>query len=215
MKTRFTVIALALVSCYVPLTACGDDEEPATPAPSDGGNDATTDTSTPDTSQPDVVSADVAPDRPELTGQSCTAPTDCYPGLDAAALKGAVVCLDKVQGGHCTHECTKDEDCCAVPGECKSGLKQVCASFTNQGAKYCFLSCEPADIANAADAGIDAGGSDQAFCTGQVSAEFNCRSTGGGSGNAKACLPAGGDGGPPNDASSDAADASDAADGAG
>jgi hypothetical protein len=78
--------------------------------------------------------------------------------------------------------------------------------------KYCFLSCEPADIAAAVDAGAtdagDAGISGDNYCTANASSEFGCRSTGGGSQNKKACLPIGA----PTDGGMDASDASDAAD---
>src|SRR5215470_16072534 len=83
---------------------------------------------------------------PENTGQGCAAPTDCYPGLEAGALKGEVQCLDRVTGGYCTHVCETDADCCAVPGECKSGFKQVCSPFESTGLKMCFLSCEDSDV---------------------------------------------------------------------
>jgi hypothetical protein len=118
-----------------------------------------------------------------------------------------------VTNGYCTHLCTTDADCCAVEGECRTGLKQVCAPFESTGEKYCFLSCESADIAAANDAGAtDAGTDEQNYCHKNISTEFTCRSTGGGAANRKVCLPSGppGDGGP-NDGASDA-DASDAAD---
>src|SRR5882672_6570688 len=62
------------------------------------------------------------PPPPEQTGSSCTVATvatDCYPNLDGGALQGGTrVCIDKVSGGYCTHFCTMNSDCCAVPGEC-------------------------------------------------------------------------------------------------
>lgn len=120
----------------------------------------------------------------ENAGTSCTAPAQCYPGLDAGALKGSVECLTKVTGGYCTHLCTSDADCCAVPGECKSGFKQVCAPFESTGQMRCFLSCEAKDI-TASGAGVD----DSTYCHTYANAGFGCRSTGGGSANRKVCLP--------------------------
>ena len=80
---------------------------------------------------------------PDNAGQACTAPAQCYANLeDAGALQGEVVCMDRVEGGYCTHRCQTDADCCAVPGECWSNLLQVCAPFESTGEMYCFLSCE-------------------------------------------------------------------------
>jgi hypothetical protein len=116
----------------------------------------------------------------EQAGQPCTVAADCYPGIDAAKLKGAVQCLDKVSGGYCTHLCTKDADCCAVSGECASGHAQVCAPFESTGQMMCFLSCE----------GSALGGMDEAtYCSDFAGAAFSCRSTGGGSSNRKICSP--------------------------
>ena len=120
----------------------------------------------------------------ENTGQSCTTAAQCYPGLDAGTLSGAVQCLDKVPNGYCTHLCTTDADCCAVPGECRSGYKQVCAPFESTGQMMCFLSCESADIA------ADAGTTDPStYCHDFANASFGCRSTGGGAKNRQVCLP--------------------------
>src|SRR5215831_10925682 len=80
---------------------------------------------------------------PEQTGQACTSVTQCYPGTDAATFMGGpAVCLDKVSGGYCTHLCSRDSDCCAVPGECRTGFPQVCSPFESTTDKYCILSCE-------------------------------------------------------------------------
>jgi hypothetical protein len=198
LKRRHLFTSAFVLGTYALVVACGDDEviAPATP---DAGYDATTDTSI----------ADVVSDRGvEQVGQSCQAPTDCYPQLDGQALNGEARCLDRVEGGYCTHTCQTDEDCCAVPGECKTGLKQVCAPFESTGEKYCFLSCEPADIASAEDAGYDAGAADTEYCVRQASPDFICRSTGGGAQNRKVCLPDGvpGDGGKPDADITDAAD---------
>lgn len=120
----------------------------------------------------------------ENAGTSCTTASQCYPTLDAGALKGAVDCLTKVSGGYCTHLCTSDADCCAVPGECRTGFAQVCAPFESTGQMRCFLSCEAKDIA-ASGTGVD----DSTYCRNYASAAFGCRSTGGGSANRKVCLP--------------------------
>jgi hypothetical protein len=80
-------------------------------------------------------------------------------------------------------------------------LKQVCAPFESTGAKYCFLSCEAADLRPAADAGTDAGAIDpNAYCQREATAQFSCRSSGGGATNRKICLPTN----PISDASTDA-----------
>lgn len=120
----------------------------------------------------------------ENTGTSCAVPAECYPGLDAETLKGAVQCLTRVTGGYCTHLCTTDADCCAVPGECKSGFKQVCSPFESTGMKMCFLSCEKADI-TASETGVD----ETTYCHNYANAAFACRSSGGGSENRKVCVP--------------------------
>lgn len=122
----------------------------------------------------------------EQTGQSCAAPTDCYPGLDAGTLKGAVQCLTRVTGGYCTHLCTTDADCCAVPGECKTGFKQVCAPFESTGQNMCFLSCEAADVTAAPNAGTT---DPTTYCHDFANAAFGCRSTGGGKANRQVCVP--------------------------
>lgn len=116
----------------------------------------------------------------DLAGQPCAAASDCYAGLDATQIKGAVQCLDKVPGGYCTHLCETDSDCCAVSGECPNGHAEVCAPFESTGMMMCFLSCEKADL----------GGLDEASYCGQYAGDaFGCRSTGGGSKNRKICAP--------------------------
>lgn len=113
--------------------------------------------------------------------------SQCYPTLDASALVGTVTCLTQgIPNGYCTHTCTKDSDCCAVPGECLTGFKEVCASFESTAAMYCFLSCDAADISAAPDAGTT---DPNTFCTRWANASFTCRSTGGGSANRKFCGP--------------------------
>ena len=123
-----------------------------------------------------------APPPLEPTGSSCVVPTDCYPGVDAGSLAGQVVCMSQVQGGYCTHTCNTDADCCAAKGECR-GHPEVCSPFESTGAKYCFLSCEAASLA-------EAGTSDATlFCATYAGAQMGCRSTGGGSENRKICTP--------------------------
>jgi hypothetical protein len=128
---------------------------------------------------------DPPPQPVENAGSSCTAPSQCYPLVDGGTLKGEVQCLDRVPGGYCTHLCTKDEDCCAIPGECKSGFKQVCSPFESTGKMMCFLSCEASDI-TAADAGPVG---DTVYCQTYANKAMSCRSSGGGSANRKVCVP--------------------------
>jgi hypothetical protein len=146
---------------------------------------------------------DAGPRGVEPTGQECTTPSQCYDdvdgGADGGAISGQVVCITKITNGYCTHTCNDDSDCCKAPGECKTGLKHVCASLENQPEKYCFLSCETEDVnagttAQAADGGYDGGAPDggsreDAYCKAYSSTQFGCRSTGGGNKNRKACLP--------------------------
>jgi hypothetical protein len=124
---------------------------------------------------------------PEQTGQTCTPTKDdatggCFKDLQES-IKGTPMCLTRVPEGYCTHTCQTDSDCCAVKGECKSGLIQVCAPFESTGAKYCFLSCEAKDIPKDMD--------DSTFCQENANAAFICRSTGGGNENRKVCVPNG------------------------
>jgi hypothetical protein len=116
-------------------------------------------------------------------GQKCTTAAQCYGGIDAGALTGQATCLTQVNGGYCTHTCTTDADCCAVPGECPDGRPEVCGPFESAADMYCLLSCENADLA---DAGVvDA----NTYCTTYGSAAFTCRSSGGGTANRKICAP--------------------------
>ena len=124
------------------------------------------------------------PPPPEQAGEPCMNAGQCYPETDGAALMGgAAVCLDRVTGGYCTHLCTVDRDCCAVPGECKTAWPQLCAPFESTGMRYCFLSCENAVFADAGITNADT------FCTTYAYGGFTCRSTGGGSDNRKVCTP--------------------------
>jgi hypothetical protein len=119
----------------------------------------------------------------EQVGQPCTTASSCYPTLDAAALQGTATCLTQITGGYCTHTCGTDADCCAVPGECKTGFKEICAPFENQTTTYCFLSCEGADIAASGSSVTDP----TAYCQKYAGPSFTCRSTGGGANNRQFC----------------------------
>jgi hypothetical protein len=212
---RSLFVLLTLSAGYVAVAGCGDEQ--AEPSADAGAPE----TSTVDSAPPTDAREDGR--SPEYTGSACTAASDCYGDLlsedGGSALKGDPVCLDKVTGGYCTHTCETDADCCAVEGECRTGLRQVCASFENTTEKYCFLSCEDPDItaaneAGATDAGQTGDGLDgDEYCRANTSDEFGCRSTGGGVENRKACLPIGavddaGDG-VKKDSGADASDASD------
>jgi hypothetical protein len=120
----------------------------------------------------------------EETGRSCESVDDCYRGIDNEDLSGEVMCLDRVEDGYCTHQCETDDDCCAVEGECNDDFSQVCAPFENTDLMLCFLSCEDEDIA-AVDSELDA----DAFCEENAGPAFICRSTGGGQGNRRVCVP--------------------------
>lgn len=127
---------------------------------------------------------------PDNTGQACESPADCYRAVDGGTLHGEIQCLDRVEDGYCTHLCETDDDCCAVQGECKTGLRQVCSPFESTGLKMCFLSCEDADLV-APDGGWADAGADEAsaYCSLEAGSAFTCRSTGGGAANRKVCLP--------------------------
>lgn len=118
------------------------------------------------------------------TGSACTTAASCYSGIDAGALQGQVTCLTQLQNGYCSHTCTADADCCAVPGECASGAKEICSPLQSAPQTYCFLSCAAADIpasAGTTDPGV--------YCQRFANATFTCRSTGGGANNKKFCGP--------------------------
>lgn len=157
---------------------------------------------------PDASLGDGGPRGVEQAGQACTSAAQCYPDKAAQdageagaqlSIKGAITCLDRVPNGYCTHVCTSDSDCCAVPGECRTGIKQVCSPFTNDSTtKYCFLSCESADIqsgiaANVAAGGWDGGaydgGLENGYCYYYASVYATCRSSGGGAQNRQVCIP--------------------------
>lgn len=184
MKPLRLLFGLVSVLGAVVLACGGSDDEV-----SSGSSDAGT-----------ATVSDAGPRGVEPAGQACTGATQCYPALDGGSVTGTVTCLDRVPNGYCTHTCTKDSDCCATPGECRTGVKQVCAPYTNDSStKYCFLSCEAADIATGiaanADAGYydggatEAGAADTAYCQSYAASSASCRSTGGGKENRKVCVP--------------------------
>jgi hypothetical protein len=121
----------------------------------------------------------------QKTGQPCSQPGDCYPGIDAGALQGSVVCLG-LTNGYCSHTCTRDSDCCAVSGEC-TGVREVCAPLESNAQTYCFVSCAPTDLPGPSTG--DGGTDPNAYCAQVAGTGFNCRSTGGGAGNRKFCAP--------------------------
>lgn len=120
---------------------------------------------------------------PTDTGRSCASADQCYPGVKDGELLGEAVCIDRVEGGYCSHECTQDSDCCAASGECAGNYAQVCAPLESMSGMHCFLSCENEDLelANLTDGDV--------YCSRYANAAFHCRSTGGGSDNRKVCLP--------------------------
>lgn len=122
---------------------------------------------------------------PEQVGAVCKVDSQCFPDVADGELLGDALCLTRVREGYCTHSCELDSDCCAVPGECKTTLPQVCSPFESASGKMCLLSCESADIKGDPDA-EDA----NAFCQRNASSDFICRSSGGGSENRKVCMPA-------------------------
>ncbi len=117
----------------------------------------------------------------DQTGEACAVADDCFSTIERDDIPGEIRCLDRVDGGYCTHDCIDDSDCCAVEGECEEGDTQVCGPFESTGLMLCFLSCEDADL-NGADP--------EEYCA-DFHADFICRSTGGGSTNRKVCVPSG------------------------
>jgi len=112
----------------------------------------------------------------------CAVPEDCYPEVDPAAIQGEIDCITRVDDGYCTHTCTSDTDCCAVEGECQTGIPQVCSPFESLPDMRCFLSCEP-DVIGDWD--------ETEYCANYAHPAFLCRSSGGGSSNRKICVPPG------------------------
>ncbi len=121
---------------------------------------------------------------PGQTGSTCKLATECFADVAKGALQGDALCLDRVQGGYCTHTCTQDSQCCAAPGECKTAHAEVCSPFESTGMMMCLLSCEQADVALAPGM-ID----DEAYCQRFAGSAFSCRSSGGGNQNRKVCMP--------------------------
>jgi hypothetical protein len=113
-------------------------------------------------------------------GSTCVKPSDCYPTIDPMEIQGDVVCIDKVEGGYCSHRCVADADCCAAQGECGDGHPEVCSPFESTGELYCFLSCEDAEVGD-----LDP----TAYCDTFAHKGFQCRSSGGGSQNRMVCVP--------------------------
>jgi hypothetical protein len=121
----------------------------------------------------------------EQVGTACATPSQCYTNLgDASGVRGTVACLTQYTGGYCTHTCTSDSDCCAVAGECRTTHREVCASFENQPQQYCFLGCDPADIAASPNGGTT---DPTAYCQRFFNPSSTCRSTGGGAANRRFC----------------------------
>ena len=135
--------------------------------------------------------------RPPDTGAACEVDGDCFPDVVEGELQGDALCLTRVRDGYCTHTCESDDDCCAVEGECKTDLAQVCSPFESSDMQMCFLSCEDQDV----DA-VDDAADEQAYCQRYASPDFICRSSGGGTQNRKICVP--GDCGLGADCASDA-----------
>src|SRR5687767_13139746 len=95
----------------------------------------------------DEDDVNTGPNRPpEETGSVCEVDAECFPDVAEGELLGEPLCLTRVRDGYCTHTCEMDSDCCAVEGECKSTLPQVCSPFESAEGTMCLLSCEDADI---------------------------------------------------------------------
>lgn len=167
MKKTSLIVPVALVASFLAFGACGSDDD------DDKGA---------------AGSAGTGGGSPEQTGSVCEVASDCYPDVTVdGGVLGEPLCLDRVRGGYCTHLCESDDDCCAVEGECETDLPQVCSPFESTGQMMCFLSCEEEDMVPY-DGG--AGWSDEnEFCQREASADFICRSSGGGAANRKICVP--------------------------
>ena len=160
MKSRVRIVSALFLACFFGLASCGDDTEGG--GNGGGGNK-----------------------RPDETGAACEVADDCYPDVAEGDLQGEAVCITRVQDGYCTHTCETDDDCCSAEGECKSSLLEVCSPFESMDGTHCFLSCEDADVQGAGDVADE-----QEFCQKKASADFICRSSGGGSANRNICAPA-------------------------
>jgi len=117
----------------------------------------------------------------DSAGDACEVADHCYAEIEADELAGEALCLDRVEGGYCTHTCQTDADCCAAAGECPNDRPQVCAPFESTGMMMCFLSCESDDVEDDFDGDVDD------YCREYSNDAFTCRSTGGGSNNRKVC----------------------------
>jgi hypothetical protein len=155
-KTRFICVGSALVIALA--VSCDDDDRNDDDGSSSSGTGLT-----------------------DQTGEACAVADDCFATIARDDIEGEIQCLDRVDGGYCTHDCIDDEDCCAVEGECEDGQTQVCGPFESTNLMLCFISCEDADIDN-----LDP----EEYCAG-FHADFICRSTGGGGDNRKVCVPSG------------------------
>jgi hypothetical protein len=155
MTSKSSGLGVALAALFVTsLPGCGDDDDDAKRQASTGS--------------------------PEETASSCESADECFEGVE---VEGEALCLDRVRGGHCTHTCSSDEDCCVAEGECDTALDQVCSPFESTGEMMCFLSCEE-EYVDGSD--YDDEGE---YCQRLVSPDFICRSSGGGSNNRKICVP--------------------------
>lgn len=127
-------------------------------------------------------------DDAEDTGEACSVADDCYEDVieeDRDMIAGEIECLDRVEGGYCTHQCETDDDCCLIDGECDDSgdHRVICSPFENEsGIKRCFLACEAEDIGDLEETD---------YCHEFANDEFGCRSSGGGNENRKVCVPPG------------------------
>jgi hypothetical protein len=154
MRRHFS-IAIGLGLSFLVAVSCGDDPPP----PQDDGGGLSGN-----------------------TGEQCEVNDDCFVEILANdPLPGDTQCLDRVEGGYCTHQCQSDADCCTVEGVCPVDTAHVCGPFESTGLLLCFISCEATDVGNK-----DA----DDYCD-DFNAGFICRSTGGGGNNKKVCVPGG------------------------
>lgn len=156
MSVRFLYGTASVLLAFGIFASCGEDDPPPPPPNGEGLSDQ--------------------------TGDTCATPDDCYPTVNHLDIQGEIQCLDRVEDGYCTHECTDDDDCCAVDGECAPDAPQVCGPFESTGLNLCFLSCEDEQVGS---------GDPTEYCQ-SFHPDFICRSTGGGSSNKKVCVPGGG-----------------------
>ncbi|NRA32744.1 MAG: hypothetical protein HRU17_05325 [Polyangiaceae bacterium] len=162
MKMLLRTLGLGLVGSLLVVTSCSDDDSGGQSTPADAGRYS-----------------------PEEVGSVCSSSDECFVDFSGpdGGLQGEPLCLEEVRAGYCTHTCQSDDDCCAAPRECDTDFPQVCSPFQSTGDEMCFLSCEVEDVERS---GAE---DDMAFCQTEVSADFSCRSSGGGSANRKICVP--------------------------